>query len=296
MSTDKSAISGEALPNLFASAVEYLVDTGQRSVLFLDVMRQRGIQYREHIAETAPHVLNYSVELIVDGRTLERPVNYGLVRVAPPRGVEIDNQAPSVRGDRSARRPRAGDRRLQGGQRDRRGDESRSPLLLHRLPARPDARPDDRGHREGRGGLCRKGHRHASGRRRQTVRDRQLPGRLGGYDPGLAAARAVRAAHHRRRAVVLLGRRPRQEPDALFRWAAGRKLADGGYQRSRRRQVRRCMAGPELREHESLEHAVDQAVQRLFQGRYGGGSVSRVRTLVGRTCQSERRGDPVHRR
>ena len=71
MSTDKSIISGGALPNLFSSAFEYLVDTGQRSVLFLDVMRQRGIQYREHLAETAPHVLNYAVELIVDGRTLE---------------------------------------------------------------------------------------------------------------------------------------------------------------------------------------------------------------------------------
>ena len=92
MSTDNSASSGGVLPNLFASAVEYLVDTGQRSILFLDVMRRRGIQYREHLAETAPHVLNYSVELIVDGRTLERPVNYALVRVAPPRGVEIDTR------------------------------------------------------------------------------------------------------------------------------------------------------------------------------------------------------------
>ena len=70
MSTDKQAIPGDALPALFASAFEYLVDTGQRSVLFLDVMRQRGLQYREHIAETAPHVLNYAVELIIDGRNL----------------------------------------------------------------------------------------------------------------------------------------------------------------------------------------------------------------------------------
>src|SRR5712672_1406184 len=90
MSTDKPAISGDSLPRLFASAFEYLVDTGQRSVLFLDVMRQRRLQYREHIAETAPHVLNYEVELILDGKTLQRPVNYGLVSVAPPRGVKID--------------------------------------------------------------------------------------------------------------------------------------------------------------------------------------------------------------
>jgi hypothetical protein len=90
MSTDKPAISGDALPGLFASAFEYLVDTGQRSVLFFDVMRQRGVQYREHLAETAPHVLDYAVEVIVDGRSLKRPVNYALVRVAPPNEVKID--------------------------------------------------------------------------------------------------------------------------------------------------------------------------------------------------------------
>jgi len=60
MTTEKLATSGDALPGLFASAFEYLVDTGQRSVLFLDVMRERGIQYREHLAETAPNVLNYA--------------------------------------------------------------------------------------------------------------------------------------------------------------------------------------------------------------------------------------------
>ena len=77
MSTDKPAISGGTQPGVFASAFEYLVDTGQRSVLFLDVMRRRGVQYSEHIAQTAPHVLDYDVELIVDGRNLKRPVNHG---------------------------------------------------------------------------------------------------------------------------------------------------------------------------------------------------------------------------
>src|ERR1700726_2460640 len=90
MSMELPKIPGGAPPSFFASALEYMVDAGQRSVLFLDVMRQRGLQYSEHLAETVPHVLDYSVELIVDGRTLERPVNYGLVRITPPKGVEID--------------------------------------------------------------------------------------------------------------------------------------------------------------------------------------------------------------
>ena len=38
------------------------------------------------MAENAPHVLDYKVELVVDGRKLERPVNYALVRVIPPDG------------------------------------------------------------------------------------------------------------------------------------------------------------------------------------------------------------------
>jgi pimeloyl-ACP methyl ester carboxylesterase len=81
----------EFLPsNSFGPAIEYLVDAGQRSVLFLDVMRERGNQYREHLAEKAPHVLDYKVELVVDGRRLDRPVNYALVRVIPPAGIEID--------------------------------------------------------------------------------------------------------------------------------------------------------------------------------------------------------------
>ncbi|HEY5965860.1 MAG TPA: DUF3141 domain-containing protein [Xanthobacteraceae bacterium] len=74
----------------FAPAKEYFTDAAQRSLLFLDVMRQRGNAFQEHAAQTAPHVLDYQVELVVDGRTLERPVNYGLTRVVPPAGVEID--------------------------------------------------------------------------------------------------------------------------------------------------------------------------------------------------------------
>src|SRR5712691_2498859 len=75
---------------LFAPAMDYMIDAAQRSVLFLDVMRRRGNQYREHLAETAPNVLDYEVELVVDGRTLDRPVNYCLVMVVPPPGVALD--------------------------------------------------------------------------------------------------------------------------------------------------------------------------------------------------------------
>ncbi|MFP3607098.1 DUF3141 domain-containing protein, partial [Paraburkholderia sp. SIMBA_053] len=70
--------------NLFAQGYAYAVDTWQRSVLFADVMRERGNQYQAHMQERVPNVLDFGTELIVDGRTLPRPVNYGLVRIVAP--------------------------------------------------------------------------------------------------------------------------------------------------------------------------------------------------------------------
>ena len=90
-SSASQPIKAAARPfNMYGPAIEYLIDAAQRNVLFWDVMRQRGNQYREHLAETAPHVLDYKAELIIDGRKLDRPVNYALVRVVPPAGIEID--------------------------------------------------------------------------------------------------------------------------------------------------------------------------------------------------------------
>jgi hypothetical protein len=88
--SDPELPDATALTGLFAPAVEYLTDAAQRSILFWDVMRQRGNQYKEHQAQTAPHVLTYAVELVIDGRKLARPVNYALTRVIPPRGIEVD--------------------------------------------------------------------------------------------------------------------------------------------------------------------------------------------------------------
>src|SRR3954471_7647917 len=75
---------------MFTPVMGYMIDAAQRGVLFWDVMRQRGNEYRERLAETVPHVLDYEVELVVDGRTLDRPVNYALARVIPPAGIVFD--------------------------------------------------------------------------------------------------------------------------------------------------------------------------------------------------------------
>src|ERR1700730_14185747 len=89
---EHQSVSGDVMRGfgLFAPALSYMVDAAQRTVLFWDVIRRRGNAYCEHLAETAPHVLDYQVELVADGRTFERPVNYGLVRIVPPKGIELD--------------------------------------------------------------------------------------------------------------------------------------------------------------------------------------------------------------
>ncbi|SDH39148.1 Protein of unknown function [Paraburkholderia steynii] len=76
--------------NLFAQGYAYAVDAWQRSVLFADVMRERGNQYQAHMQERVPNVLDFGTELIIDGRTLPRPVNYGLVRIVAPDDLKPD--------------------------------------------------------------------------------------------------------------------------------------------------------------------------------------------------------------
>lgn len=70
----------------------YWVDAWQRSLLFSNVMRERSQRYAEHASKSAPHVLKFSCELVMDGRKLSRPVNYALVRITPPAGVTIDQK------------------------------------------------------------------------------------------------------------------------------------------------------------------------------------------------------------
>lgn len=71
---------------------DYARDFWQRSVLFLDILRQRGNQREEMLAHGAASVLSYDSELVMRGDELPRPVNYSLLRVIPPQGAEIDDR------------------------------------------------------------------------------------------------------------------------------------------------------------------------------------------------------------
>jgi pimeloyl-ACP methyl ester carboxylesterase len=68
----------------------YAVDAMQRSILFWHTLRQRGNNFVERNAAGFSPLLHFDYETILDGRTLEHPVNYALLRIAPPEGVTVD--------------------------------------------------------------------------------------------------------------------------------------------------------------------------------------------------------------
>lgn len=76
--------------NLWQQAADYWVDAWQRQILFLDILRQRGNIYFEQKARETPNVLHFKADILIDGRELLNPVNYLLMRVAPPEGVITD--------------------------------------------------------------------------------------------------------------------------------------------------------------------------------------------------------------
>jgi hypothetical protein len=88
--TDRTPTAFEPMHALAAparQAMEYWVDGWQRTILFWDVLRQRSTTYYEQRAKPVPHVLTFDAELVLDGRTFDRPANYLLVRIKPPPGV-----------------------------------------------------------------------------------------------------------------------------------------------------------------------------------------------------------------
>ena len=68
---------------------QYLTDAGQRAILTLDTLRERGDIFVEHEAAGCPPVLTYDYEIVVDGADLPHPCNYMMLRIVPPAGTEV---------------------------------------------------------------------------------------------------------------------------------------------------------------------------------------------------------------
>ncbi len=65
----------------FGDALRYQVDLWQRSIMFLDVLRQRGNNMLEHEQAGLPPLLDFEYETLLDGRTFDPPANYALLRI-----------------------------------------------------------------------------------------------------------------------------------------------------------------------------------------------------------------------
>ncbi|CAA0090259.1 Uncharacterised protein [Starkeya nomas] len=86
---DQGGVSsaGEAL---LAPLTDYVIDGVQRWTLFLDVLRRRGDTQIDMEARHGTMVLAFDHELVLDGRTLARPINYSLYRIAVPPGASTN--------------------------------------------------------------------------------------------------------------------------------------------------------------------------------------------------------------
>jgi pimeloyl-ACP methyl ester carboxylesterase len=76
--------------NWMKDAYEYWLDSSQRWILFMDILRKRGNNYFETIKKGEPPVLVFDYEVILEGHTFDRPVNYDLAKIQPRKTDKID--------------------------------------------------------------------------------------------------------------------------------------------------------------------------------------------------------------
>ena len=90
------AVPGNPLADLLA----YQVDFWQRSVLFLDTLRERGDNMLAHQRQNMPPLLIFDYELLLDARRFEQPANYALLKITGAEGVRhedcLDPDKPPV--------------------------------------------------------------------------------------------------------------------------------------------------------------------------------------------------------
>ena len=97
-----------------------------------DIMRKRGNTYLDHLSRGQPPVLVFDYETIIDGRDLDPPVNYSLVRIIDRRGTRPDRRQKTDRPSDSAteKRQPASDRRQMAPGCMGQNVESNRPILI----------------------------------------------------------------------------------------------------------------------------------------------------------------------
>lgn len=75
----------------------YQIDVVQRSILFMDTLRQRADNMLAHEAAGMPPLLDFAHEVVLDARQFAVPVNYALLRILPSNDDEPTKVSPDHR-------------------------------------------------------------------------------------------------------------------------------------------------------------------------------------------------------
>ena len=98
----------EAAPTFLEQWTSYWIDSMQRGVLFLDVLRERANNMLEHERKGLPPLLDFDYEIVLDARTFERPANYALARILGAHGERMQDCLDPAKPPLIVLDPRAG--------------------------------------------------------------------------------------------------------------------------------------------------------------------------------------------
>lgn len=94
--------------NPFQQVLAYQVDFWQRSILFLDTLRERANNLFAHDQAGMPPPLDFDYETILDARRFERPANYALLRITRCRDIHDSDHVDPQKAPVIVLDPRAG--------------------------------------------------------------------------------------------------------------------------------------------------------------------------------------------
>ena len=230
--TNPSGLDAFSVPNPFAASpgnfitswLEYAIDSYQRSVLSLELLRERGNEQAEITSRPMATVLHFDHDSDHERKFAAATDQLFSFAYHSAAGNADRSAQASYRYHRSPRGSRPRCRRFQSAKRDRRRSRRGPPSVLHRLWLGARARPAVSRRRRGANKVLRTRGRTASGRL-TPLRHWQLSSRLSNLDGRRSAAGPLRAVPDCRFTDVVLARRARKEPDALHRRLARRQLA-----------------------------------------------------------------------
>jgi len=79
--TDNSPEKYKDTFNWMTDAMDYGTDVWQRSLIYMDILRQRGNNYLTHNQQGMPPVLTFDYTIVLDGQALDPATNYRLARI-----------------------------------------------------------------------------------------------------------------------------------------------------------------------------------------------------------------------